>query len=70
MIEKLKQFCIDFPSDVEIKEIGRILEEAEHTAIYHSFIDLFLLKLDSKRFTLWIDGESNTGKTEILLMIN
>ena len=66
MIDKLEEYAYNNPSDFDVEIIGKILEEAEHAAIYHSFIELFLLKLDSKRFTLWIDGDSNTGKTKVL----
>ena len=70
MIDKLKQYTQDFPSDVDIRHIEQILIETQHIAVYHSFVDLFLLKSDKKRFTLWVDGDSNTGKTEMLLIID
>ena len=64
-MDTIDEYCRNVPCFDSVLHIEQILKEAGVLEIMLDFIDLFIWLNDKKRNCLWINGKSNSGKTEL-----
>ena len=68
--EKLKytlnKYIENNPCEDTIEKIEKILKDSDKWKLAVMFIEMFITRLEPKKHTMWLDGDSNTGKTKFI----
>ena len=68
-IQSLKRFVQDNSTTKEKEQYEKDIKISGHQRFIDAFINYCLLKKESKRGAVWLWGESNTGKSTLLKML-
>ena len=70
MLKTLEEYVFNHPCDIDADVIHEVLKKTGHMPIIEAILDYFMLRVNKKKNCIWVSGDSNNGKSELVEFLN